>query len=73
MAEGGRKNVVINYYVTHPLIANKYILCLTVLLPFCNFRSTQRGCLTSKLFKGLALFRNVNHERVVTVLVTVAH
>ena len=30
------------------LIANKYSCVLTVLLPFSNFVSTQRGCLTSK-------------------------
>ena len=33
----------------HPLIANKCSCVLTVLLLFCNFGSTQRGCGTSKL------------------------
>ena len=41
--------VVVNCYMIHPLIANKYSCVLTVLLPFSNFGSTQRGCLTSNL------------------------
>ena len=34
------KHVVVNCYVVHPLIANKYSCVLTVHLPFCNFAYT---------------------------------
>jgi len=42
------KHVVVNGYVIHPLIANKCSCALTVFLRFCNFSSTQRGCLNAE-------------------------
>ena len=43
----------------HPLIANKYSPVLTVLLPFSNFGSTQRGCLTSKFQRVIFSLKGV--------------
>jgi len=61
MADQRPKQVVVNCYVIHPLIANKDSCVLTVLLPFSNFGSTQRGCLTSKPSNNIQGLLNPTH------------